>query len=187
MQNSLSWNSTVQMMREDFARYTGIENRSPFIFFMKLFHNPGMSFSIWYRCIRFLLHHENFLIRMIGIIVYPLYFFITYYIFDYHIEPEVNIAGGLFLHNRSVVITNNTIIGKNASIMGQVTIGTGFETNDFDIRIGHNVQIGAGAKIIAKGTLRIADNVTIGANAVVVKDILKSGIYAGVPVRRISK
>lgn len=187
MQTSPSWNVTIQMIREDFERYTGPGNRSILVFLMKFFHNPGMSFSIWYRVVRFLLYHKLLPVRVFGMIVYPVYFFMTYYIFDYHIEPEVDIAGGLFLHNRSVVITNNTVIGRNASIMGQVTIGTGFETNDFDIRIGDNAQIGAGAKIIGKGTLRIANNVTIGANAVVVKDILKAGVYAGVPARRISK
>lgn len=187
MQTSRSWAQTLRMIDQDFVRYIGRGNRSVLVFLMKFFHNPGMSFSLWYRVTRFLLFHNFFLLRIFGQAVYPLYFFITYYIFDYHIEPEVDIAGGLFLHNRSVVITNNTIIGKNASIMGQVTIGTGFETNDFDIRIGDNLQVGAGAKIIAKGTLRITNNVTIGANAVVVKDILKSGVYAGVPVKRISK
>lgn len=187
MNTALTWHSTVQMIREDFLRYTGARNRSIFIFLMKYFHNPGMSFSVWYRVIRFLIYHKFMMVRMLGMLLYPIYFFVTYYIFDYHIEPEVDIAGGLFLHNRSVVITNNTVIGKNASIMGQVTIGTGFETNDFDIRIGDNIQIGAGAKIIGKGALHIVSNVTIGANAVVVKDILKSGVYAGVPVKRISK
>lgn len=185
MHTTVDWDATIRMIREDFARYTGNKNVSLLVFFMKFFHNPGMSFSIWYRVTRFLFYHKFILFRALGLGVYPLYFFITYYVFDYHIEPEVYIAGGLFLHNRSVVVTNNTIIGRNASIMGQVTIGTGFETNDFDIRIGDNVQIGAGAKIIAKGTLRITDNVTIGANAVVVKDIKKSGVYAGVPAKRL--
>ncbi len=120
-----------------------------------------------------------------GYLLYPAYFCFTYYILDYHIEPQVTINGGLFLHNRSIVITDNTVIGKNSSIMGQVTIGTGFKTNNFNIVIGDNFQIGAGAKIIAKGKLTITNNVTIGANAVVTKDILRPGVYVGIPAQRV--
>ena len=48
--------------------------------------------------------------------------------------------------------------------------------------IGNNVSIGTNATILP---VRIADNVVIGAGAVVTKDILKSGIYAGNPARLI--
>jgi len=145
-----------------------------------------MQFSFWYRIERYLLFNAFIGFRIIGYAWYPIYFCFTYYILDYHIEPNVNIDAGLFLHNRSIVITDNTIIGKNSSIMGQVTIGTGFKTNNFKISIGDNVQIGAGAKIIAKGKLKIVSDVTIGANAVVVKDILQSGTYAGIPAQKIN-
>ena len=45
--------------------------------------------------------------------------------------------------------------------------------------IGDNVEINAGARII--GPVRIGDNVIIGANAVVTKDVPSNCIVAGVP------
>jgi acetyltransferase-like isoleucine patch superfamily enzyme len=48
--------------------------------------------------------------------------------------------------------------------------------------IGNKVSIGSNATIMP---VRIADNVVIGAGAVVTKDITRAGIYAGNPARRL--
>lgn len=51
--------------------------------------------------------------------------------------------------------------------------------------IGNNVYIRMGARIL--GDITIADNVVIGANAVVTKSITEPGItVAGIPVKKIS-
>lgn len=51
--------------------------------------------------------------------------------------------------------------------------------------IGNNVFLGTGCKVI--GNVRIADGCAVGANAVVVKDVLEDGItVAGVPAKKIS-
>ena len=47
--------------------------------------------------------------------------------------------------------------------------------------IGNNVRVFAGAKII--GNVNIGDDVVVGANAVVVKDVPSHCIVAGVPAR----
>ena len=46
--------------------------------------------------------------------------------------------------------------------------------NNCAATIGDNVFIGTGAKII--GAIRVADNISIGANSVVTKDFLEPGI-----------
>jgi serine O-acetyltransferase len=43
------------------------------------------------------------------------------------------------------------------------------------------VDVGAGAKIL--GTIRIGDDVAIGANAVVLKDVPANSIAVGIPAR----
>lgn len=179
------WNTLQRDLLLDIARYTGTQRPSLVNLIIKLFHNSGLIFSLLYRVERYLFFHPLFVLRAAGYVLYPLYFTVTYYVLDYHIAPYVNIGGGLFLHNRSIVIYDQTTIGRNASIMGQVTIGTGFDPNHFLIHIGNNVKIGAGAKIITSGSLTIADNVVIGANAVVTKNITSAGVYAGVPVKRL--
>lgn len=46
-------------------------------------------------------------------------------------------------------------------------------------KIGVNVRISAGAKVL--GGITIGDNVTVGANAVVVKDVPENCVVVGVP------
>jgi len=82
-------------------------------------------------------------------------------------------------HLNGIIISHDAKIGKNCTIMQQVTISPG--RTGGAATIGDNVLIGAGAKIIGKVT--IGDNVKIGANAVVVKDIPANCTAVGVPAR----
>lgn len=75
-----------------------------------------------------------------------------------------------FPHGINGIIVNpNVIIGENAYIYHQVTIGDDGKGAENAPIIGDNVIIGAGAKIIGK--IKIGNNVKIGANAVVVDDV----------------
>ena len=73
-----------------------------------------------------------------------------------------NLPHGLY----GIVVSRNAIIGKNATIYHQVTIGEG---NGGAPVIGDNVYIGAGAKIVGK--IKVGNNVRIGANCVVFMDV----------------
>ena len=87
-------------------------------------------------------------------------------------------------HCGTIVINSNAKIGKNCRIHEGVTIGSTSGSKEAAI-IGDNVFIGTGAKII--GAVRIANDAAIGANAVVVHDILEEGTtWAGVPAKKIS-
>ena len=84
-----------------------------------------------------------------------------------------------------IFIASTAHIGKNVTILQQVTIGGNPATFDGSspvskaATIGDNVIIGTGAKII--GNVNIGNNVVIGANAVVVSDIPDNMIAVGVP------
>lgn len=70
-----------------------------------------------------------------------------------------------------VFIAPNAVIGENCTIFQNVTIGIK-SLDDMERNapiIGNNCLIGAGACIL--GGVKVGDNVRIGANAVVVKDI----------------
>ena len=82
-----------------------------------------------------------------------------------------------------IIVAYNAQIGKNCTIMQQVTIGLDAEGNA--PIIGDNVFIGAGARIIGK--VVIGDNAKIGANAVVVKDVPANATAVGVPAKIIVK
>ena len=93
-------------------------------------------------------------------------------------------SGMSIAHRGCLVVNGNARIGKNCRIHEGVTIGTTGGSNKAP-RIGNNVFIGSGAKII--GDIEIADDVAIGANAVVVKSILEKGTtWAGNPAKKIS-
>ena len=85
----------------------------------------------------------------------------------------------------TIVVNGYTQVGKNCRIQTGVTLGATNGTNDSPI-IGDNVFLGDGAKVI--GGISIADDVCIGANAVVVKSINEAGTtWAGVPARKVSE
>jgi serine O-acetyltransferase len=87
-------------------------------------------------------------------------------------------------HKGTIIVNANTKVGKNCRIHEGVTIGTTNGSNVAPV-IGNNVFIATGAKII--GDIYIADDVAIGANAVVVKSIMEPGTtWGGVPARKIS-
>lgn len=96
-----------------------------------------------------------------------------------NMSPE-NIGGGLvFQHGFSTVIAAKRI-GNNCKIFQQVTIGYNEDKNPV---IEDNVQVCAGAIVI--GDVHIESGATIGAGAVVTKDVPANATVAGVPARQI--
>lgn len=89
-------------------------------------------------------------------------------------------------HFGSVIVNPKARIGKNCIIHGNCCIGsTGGYPDDSPV-IGDNVDIGQFAQIL--GGIRIADDVRIGAGAVVVKDVLTPGVtVVGVPAKVVDK
>lgn len=98
------------------------------------------------------------------------------------IHPEAQIGKGLFIdHGTGVVIGQTAIIGDNVTMFHGVTLGgTGNEkTKKRHPTIGNNVFIGSGAKVL--GNIIIEDDVKIGANAVILKNVEKGSTVVGVP------
>ena len=95
--------------------------------------------------------------------------------------PETCIIGpGLELpHCLPIVVHYNAKIGKNCTLHQFVTIG-GDSRGKAPV-IGDNCFIGSGAVII--GDIKIGKNVTIGANAVVTKDVPDNATVGGVPAK----
>lgn len=94
--------------------------------------------------------------------------------------PENCVEEGLMIyHIAPIVINEDARIGKNCRITGELCVGnTGPDTPS--PRIGRDVRFGWGCTVI--GGIRIADGVTVGAGAVVTRDIDAQGAAAaGVP------
>ena len=84
----------------------------------------------------------------------------------------------MILHTFAIVINSSVRAGKNLVLEHGVTIGA--EKNQCPM-LGDNVFIGAGAKVI--GAVRIGNDVKIGANAVVTKDLPDGATAVGIPAR----
>lgn len=96
----------------------------------------------------------------------------------YDIPPNVFGPGLDIVHIGSIVVSPKARIGKNCMIYQNVTIG---EEDSCAPQIGDYVCILPGAKLF--GDITIGNNVMVGANAVVCKDVPDRVRVAGVPAK----
>lgn len=99
-----------------------------------------------------------------------------------YISAKASIAGGLHMpHPTGVVIGEGVVLGRNATIFQNVTIGSGdLGAGAYPI-IGDNVTIFANAVIV--GAIRIGDGAKIGAGAIVLQDVPAGRTAVGNPAR----
>lgn len=100
------------------------------------------------------------------------------------ISPNVFGEGLAIPHYGMLGVHANARIGKNCRLLQGVVIMANGGSHDAAV-VGDNCFFGIGAKVV--GAVRIADDVAVGAGAVVTKDILEPGTtWAGAPARKIS-
>lgn len=103
------------------------------------------------------------------------------------IHPGAEIGKGLFIdHGMGVVIGETAVIGNNCLLYQGVTLGgTGKDKGKRHPTLGHNVLVGAGAKVL--GPFKVGNNVKIAANAVVLNEIPDNCTAVGVPARVVKR
>jgi serine O-acetyltransferase len=84
-------------------------------------------------------------------------------------------------HFGGIIISGFASFGDNCVIRDGVTVGLRRVDDPVAPKIGNNVDIGTGAKVL--GEITVGDNVVIGANAVVLDNIPPNSIAVGVPAR----
>lgn len=84
-------------------------------------------------------------------------------------------------HPNGIVVHPDAEIGPNCLLFQQVTLGS---LPGGVPRLGGNVVVGAGAKLL--GGITIGDHARIGANAVVLQDVPAGATCVGIPARIIS-
>jgi serine O-acetyltransferase len=102
------------------------------------------------------------------------------------IHPGARIGRRFFIdHGMGVVIGETTEIGDDCTLYHGVTLGgTSWDKGKRHPTLGRDVVIGAGAKVL--GPIMIGDDVRIGSNAVVLKDVPQGMTVVGVPGRLVS-
>ena len=102
------------------------------------------------------------------------------------LPAHARIGKGLYIgHFGNIVVHPDTVMGERCSVSQGVTIGVLGGERPGVPRIGNDVYIGAGAKIL--GPVTIGDGAIIGANAVVLDDVPAGATAVGVPARIIVK
>lgn len=96
--------------------------------------------------------------------------------------------GLLIQHLHGIIISSKVRVGKLCYLYHNTTIGISVGTDDHGNCpvLGNGITICTGVVIV--GDIKVADGVTIAANAVVTKDIEKLGcIFGGVPAKEIKE
>lgn len=101
----------------------------------------------------------------------------------YNIAPNTTGPGLMIYHTGDLIWVGGACkIGANCTLRPGVVFGRKCEKQEPDpVVVGDNCEFGVGAKII--GSLTIGNNVSIGANAVVTKNIPDNVVVAGIPAK----
>jgi serine O-acetyltransferase len=100
-------------------------------------------------------------------------------IYRMDIHRHAQIGGGFrIVHLGALVIGGHVRCGSNLTVQSGVTIGEARPGYGMP-RLGNNIYIGTGAKVL--GNITLADNCIVGANAVVIDSFDSSGVIVGIP------
>jgi serine O-acetyltransferase len=146
------------------------------------FKRPTLSFQ---RTMRYFEYYKNRSPKGLGRL-WLLWLHVKFRLLSIHLGftiPPNTCGPGLCLpHYGTIVISPSAKLGENCKLHVCVNIGL---KNGKAPAIGNNVYIGPGAKLF--GGISIGDNVVIGANAVVNRDVPDNVSVAGVPARIIGE
>lgn len=111
--------------------------------------------------------------------------YVTEVITNVEIPAETTIGKGMIIyHGGPVLINSGAKIGENVSIRPGLVIGGDYDGNGVPV-LGNNIEIGVGVKII--GDIALGDNISIGANAVVIKSFPSNCVLVGIPARDVKR
>ena len=110
-------------------------------------------------------------------------------LFGLECAPRTKIGYGLLIPHSYGIVIGAIEIGNYVTIFQGVTLGAKNFDHTFSAksrpRIGNYVTIGAGAKVL--GGISLRDNSVVAANSVVLQDVLKNHLVAGVPAKIVKR
>jgi serine O-acetyltransferase len=170
------------LVLSDLYRITGNTYLSAFC--RQFLIDEGYKYCFWMRTCRYV--RDN---RALRLWLFPLaWLMLRRYTHKYGISVpfQTEIGPGFYIgHFGGIVISAKSKIGKNCNVSQGVTLGRANRgRNKGYPTVGDNVYLGPGAKIV--GAVKIGNNVAVGANCVVTKDIPDDAVVVGVPGEVIS-
>jgi serine O-acetyltransferase len=171
-----------ELIRCDIQRYNKHHSNLLIATINAAYTHPAFYGVIWYRIGHALwMRRRNplfFILLVFHRIIYPLVRIQS----GLELSPRAQIGPGLYVaHFGPTIIHSDTIAGSHLTVLQGVTIG---EHGGGVPRIGNNVSIATGAKLI--GGITIGDNVIVGAGAVVIRDIPAGCTVIGIPAKPVN-
>jgi serine O-acetyltransferase len=181
---SISLKKTWENIKSDLARYTITEQRSKLASFIL---SPGVLAGIYYRIGHWIWYAEGSAAKLL-IILRPFYIIGKRFIEMYtgiSVSPQARIGSGLYFNHFGSIFIGASTIGDNCNFAHEITVGiAGRGSKRGRPEIGDRVFVGPGAKVL--GPVKIGNDVSIGANAVVTKDLVDRAVAVGVPAKVVS-
>ena len=152
---------------------------------VNLYISPGALASVHFRVAHWARNGRSplhFAVRLAMVVLQP---WVTVWS-GVEIAPRAIIGPGLYLGHSGPIIVGDTVLGSNVDLSPGVIIGLAGrgERRAFSV-IGNRVYVAPGAKLI--GPIRVGNDVAVGANAVVTRDVADRAVVGGVPARVISE
>ena len=159
----------LKNLKQDTRKLRGFKSKSfPWYVLESLLFENGYQAIVLYRIAHWFKKHR---VPFLG----PFFARLSLFLTGVDIAAGAEIGPGLIIsHGTGLVIGDRVRIGRDATLLHQVTIGAPSLRGRSDMpRLGDNVFVGAGARII--GDIEIGDGAKIAVNSVVTESIPPGG------------
>ena len=159
------------------ANRTGVKG-----FIVGWFMNPGFAVATLYRTMRWGRRRGGAIGRLISVLAWRR--IVKGY--GCYIDPMAEIGPGVrFPHPVGIVVGSGTVIGPDATIYQNVTLGRRNVDREAYPRLGSGVTVYVGATLI--GEISVGDGAIVAAQSLVREDLPAKCIAAGSPAQVIAK
>lgn len=183
----MSFSEFIALVRSDIAMKQNwfLKKDSAFNRNVRVYLEPGTIAVITYRYGHWLRSVRVPVLKQLLVIPYVLAKVLVVVGFGIYIPSRFRCGKGFAIHNFSGIFIPPTVAGDNFIVFQGVTVGHLRGQGGKPPRIGNNVFLGAGCKVM--GDITIGSNVVVGANSLVLSDVPDGCTVIGVPARIVSR
>lgn len=120
-------------------------------------------------------------VPLVGRLLRRILWWLTCLAFGSELALGAEVGGGLYMPHPYGVVVGVSRIGRNVTLLQNVTIGKRRSSSEALTVIGDNVAFGAGAVVL--GPLTIGSHSAVGANSVLLQDVPEYSTAIGAPAK----